>query len=298
MFSFGMITYKQSDKTLERAISAFQSIGATHFKASVLNNFRQGITEKTYLEICRQINWVIKLGVNTIRINDSVGSLQPHITKWLCSALVEQFPNITFCLHTHNDNGLAVANAMCSIQAGFQMIEGSLAGFGNRSGIAPLEQIVKLCKTNNIQVSKHDINLAKLINAAQETEKIFLQLPNVFRPVSGIFETNSNFGVLNIPDFLTTDDKKNYFVNYAGLHPQTIRQALNTYFPTIDTTTISEGKLWGIINHIKIFMESSIHNIENRYNHLFDNVIEFYSNATFTPEQLANHANNLLRAED
>ncbi|WP_413787129.1 hypothetical protein [Pseudomonas sp. B21-059] len=96
VFSFGMITYRQGKREFERAIEAFRSIGAVRFKASVLNNFRQGVSEQRYGEICRQIDWAASLGVEIIRINDSVGSLQPHVTQWLCSKLVKDYPGWCF----------------------------------------------------------------------------------------------------------------------------------------------------------------------------------------------------------
>lgn len=290
VFSFGMITYKESDKTFERAISAFKELGAVNFKASILNNFRQGVSEDRYAEICRQIDWAASLGVKTIRINDSVGSLQPYITRWMCTKLVEQYPNIVFCLHAHNDNGMAVANAIESIQAGFQMIEGSLAGYGNRSGVSPLEQIVKICKTNNIQLGEHEIDIKQLISTAQLCEDTFLQVPNTYRPVSGIFETNSNFGVLNIPDFLNTNDDKEYFVNYVGLHPHTIRQALEKHYPEYKISNISNKKLWDIVALLQKDMRESIGEITDDYKKMRNGLLEFYRSSTYTPKQLAEYA--------
>jgi isopropylmalate/homocitrate/citramalate synthase len=100
------------------------------------------------------------------------GSLQPHLTHQLCSSLVKDYPETTFCLHAHNDTGLAVANSMAAIQAGFQMIEGSLAGFGNRSGIAPTEQVLNLCEKNNIKVGHTEINIKKLSAVARFSEDV------------------------------------------------------------------------------------------------------------------------------
>lgn len=271
-----------------------KEIGAINFKASVLNNFRQCVSEERFSEICRQIDWAVKLGVKTIRINDSVGSLQPYITQWMCSRLVQKYPDIVFCLHAHNDNGMAVANAMESIQSGFQMIEGSLAGYGNRSGISPLEQIVKLCKLNNIQLGDHDIDLKRLVSTAQLCEETFLQVPNTYRPVSGVFETNSNYGVLNIPDFLNTNDEKEYFVNYVGLHPHTVRQALEKYYPKVDTQRITNKELWNIVNRLQIDMRESISKITLDYKKMREDMLDFYRTSTYTPKQLADYAYALV----
>ncbi|MGE8349603.1 MAG: pyruvate carboxyltransferase [Pseudomonas protegens] len=291
VFSFGMITYRQGEREFERAIEAFRSIGAVRFKASVLNNFRKGVSDQRYGEICRQIDWAASLGVEIIRINDSVGSLQPHVTQWLCTKLVKDYPHLVFCLHAHNDNGLALANTMQAIHSGFQMVEGALAGFGNRSGIAPLEQVVKLCKANNINLGSRELDLDKLINAAHQCEDAFLQLPSVYRPVSGKFETLSNYGVLNIPDFLETNDEKGYFVNYVGLHPQTIRQALTHYSTAgLDVAAIADADLWPIVDSLKVEMQASMKDIESHYRRVMGGVMDFYRASTYTPRQLALYA--------
>ncbi|WP_043230596.1 pyruvate carboxyltransferase [Pseudomonas sp. CF161] len=298
VFSFGMITYKQSELEFDRAVAAFRSIGATKFKASVLNNFRKGISEPRYQEIRRQIDWAVKLGVSVIRINDSVGSLQPHVTQWLCSKLVKDYPELVFCLHAHNDNGLAVANTMQAINSGFQMVEGSLAGFGNRSGIAPLEQVVKVCNSNNITLGEGDLRLGKLVEAAIACEEAFLQLPNVYRPVSGRFETDSNYGVLNIPDFLETEDDKGYFVNYVGLHPHTIRQALESYSSgALDVSGISDDVLWKMVGQLKVDMNRSMSGLESNYKKVMSDVMAFYRKSTYTPQQLAQYAERVLSQE-
>lgn len=291
VFSFGMITYKESEGIFEKAINSFKSLGAKKFKASVLNNFRGEFNNKKYNEICRQIDIAINLGVGVIRINDSVGLLQPHVTHQLCSKLVSDYPKIIFCLHAHNDTGLAVANAIASIQAGFQMLEGSLSGFGNRSGIAPIEQVVNICKNNKISIGSNDINIKELSSIARYSEKIFMQIPNVFRPVGGILETDSNFGVLNIPDFLEIKKKKSYFVNYPGLHSVTIEMALKEHYPHID---LNGTDFDVIINKLKAIMLGELTVIKNDYSKIYVLLSEFYTNHSWTSKKLANEVISLV----
>ncbi|NHR06107.1 pyruvate carboxyltransferase [Chromobacterium haemolyticum] len=294
IFSFGMITYRKNENEFEKALMAFKKLGAKKFKASILNNFRTSVSDQTYSAICQQIDWAISLGVSIIRINDSLGSLQPHITQWLCSKLVKDYPGITFCLHAHNDNGLAVANAMQSIQSGFQMIEGSLAGFGNRSGIAPIEQVLKLCLNNDIKLGNHEINLKKIIRTAQACEEIFLQPPNIYRSVSGIFETDSNYGVLNIPDFLEAKDEKSYFINLVGLHPNTIKQALKEYCPSLDLTNIPSQRWLHVIELIKIKMQAEAIETEAKYKALRLHLHNYYRSSAYSPQKIASIAYKLL----
>ena len=292
LFSFGMITYKESERTFERAVNAFKSLGARKFKASILNNFKDELNNDKYNEICRQIDIALDLGVSIIRINDSVGLLQPHTTHHLCSRLVTQYPNTTFCLHAHNDTGLAVANAMASIQAGFQMIEGSLAGFGNRSGIAPIEQVANLCKTNQITLGPRDINIKQLCEAARYAETVFMQPPNVFRPVGGALETDSNYGVLNIPDFLNIKKKKSYFVNYSGLHSVTIKMAMKRHYSGID---IEDTDFESIIQSLKKKMNSELNDIKDHYKSIHERLFDFYRRHCWTSQKLADEVVNLIQ---
>lgn len=184
----------------------------------MLNNFSKGLDEDKYIRITSAINRCKSLGIPTIRINDSVGLLQPETTPLLCRSLVNDHPGINFCLHAHNDRGLGLANALLSIYNGFNMIEGSLAGFGNRTGLAPIECIAKILKEKEITVGHTQLDSDKLVKAVHLAEKLFMAVPNVYRPVSGNFIDKVTFGVVNIPDYLKHEGKRDYFVNDASLN--------------------------------------------------------------------------------
>jgi 2-isopropylmalate synthase len=235
VFSFGMLTHRQHEQLFARVVDRFVALGAQHLKASILCNFAHGVDTQAYETICAQIAWARRLGVQTIRINDSVGQLYPEDTAVLCQQLVQDFPDLTFCLHCHNDRALALANQLTSLYAGFHMAEGALCGFGNRAGITPLEQLVAICQHKQIQLGAVPLDLPQLCQAAQLAEEVFQQIPHVFRPVSGRFVHKANYGVLNIPDFLTAEGTREYFLNVANLHPTTIRNALQAHGWAPDT---------------------------------------------------------------
>ena len=136
--------------------------------------------------------------------------------------------------------------------------------------------------------------MKRLVSTAQLCEETFLQVPNTYRPVSGVFETNSNYGVLNIPDFLNTNDEKEYFVNYVGLHPHTVRQALEKYYPKVDTQRITNKELWNIVNRLQIDMRESISKITLDYKKMREDMLDFYRTSTYTPKQLADYAYALV----
>lgn len=184
IYSFGMIPHKKDEGLFEKVFDKFEKLGAVHVKSSILNNFEHGINDDKYAEMKWQLDWVYSMGIRTVRINDSVGKLFPEDTATLCRRLVRDYPGVTFCLHCHNDRDLALANQLTSIYYGFDMIEGSLCGYGNRSGITPLEILASVCRSKNIELGNVPIDTKKLCQNAVLAEEIFMAVPNVYRPVS------------------------------------------------------------------------------------------------------------------
>ncbi len=69
------------------------------------------------------------------------GALMKECEKAV-SAVVKEFPNIITGIHTHNDSGLAVANSLLAVEAGARHVQGTLLGFGERTGNANLSCII------------------------------------------------------------------------------------------------------------------------------------------------------------
>ncbi len=79
-------------------------------------------------------------GAVCLRYADTVGILEPFtIHRRLCR-LVRKSP-IPLEIHTHNDFGLAVANAMAGVRAGAPWVSTTVAGLGERAGNASLEEV-------------------------------------------------------------------------------------------------------------------------------------------------------------
>lgn len=84
-------------------------------------------------------------GAERVRFCDTVGRLDPVETFKKVSDLVSRVP-LPVEIHTHNDFGLAVANALAGIRAGAQVVSTTVLGLGERAGNAALEQIVMSLK--------------------------------------------------------------------------------------------------------------------------------------------------------
>jgi 2-isopropylmalate synthase len=80
-------------------------------------------------------------GADIINVPDTVGVARPTMFNRLLSALVEVV-DVPFDVHTHDDFGLAVANALAGIEAGAVQAQVSVNGIGERAGNASLEEFV------------------------------------------------------------------------------------------------------------------------------------------------------------
>jgi 2-isopropylmalate synthase len=93
----------------------------------------------------------IKAGATTLNIPDTVGYTTPEEYGALIAGIIKNTPGmhdgITISVHTHDDLGLATANALAGIQAGARQAEVTINGIGERAGNTSLEEIVMTLKT-------------------------------------------------------------------------------------------------------------------------------------------------------
>jgi homocitrate synthase NifV len=85
------------------------------------------------------------LGAFRFRFCDTVGILDPLTTFRQVQQLVQAL-QIPVEMHTHNDLGLATANALAGIQAGALSVNTTVNGLGERAGNAALEEVVMALK--------------------------------------------------------------------------------------------------------------------------------------------------------
>ena len=85
------------------------------------------------------------LGASRFRFCDTVGILEPLTTAQKVGKLVECL-KIPIEMHTHNDFGLATANALAGLQAGATAVNTTVNGLGERAGNAALEEMIMALK--------------------------------------------------------------------------------------------------------------------------------------------------------
>ncbi len=94
----------------------------------------------------------IEAGATTINIPDTVGYSTPTEFAALIALLRGRLgvgPDVTISVHTHDDLGLAVANALAGVEAGARQVECAINGIGERAGNCALEEVVMALVTRS-----------------------------------------------------------------------------------------------------------------------------------------------------
>jgi len=103
--------------------------------------------------LCEVLGVAIEAGATTLNIPDTVGYTMPEEFGALIAGIVANTPGmsdeITISVHTHDDLGLATANALAGIRAGARQAEVTINGIGERAGNTSLEEVVMALRTRH-----------------------------------------------------------------------------------------------------------------------------------------------------
>ena len=88
-------------------------------------------------------------GATTLNLPDTVGYALPAEFGALLTYLMRRGRTTTsiWSVHTHDDLGLAVANALAGVEAGARQVEVAVNGIGERAGNCSLEEVVMALRT-------------------------------------------------------------------------------------------------------------------------------------------------------
>lgn len=128
-------------------------------------------------------------GAEAIVILDSAGSYLPNDVKERIS-LLSQNLNVPIGFHAHNNLGLAISNSLVAVEAGAQIIDGAVKGFGAGAGNAQLEVLVAVLE--KLEYSTH-VDLYKILDVADMVEKNLIKDPitisslSIISAIAGVF---------------------------------------------------------------------------------------------------------------
>nr|WP_320012478.1 homocitrate synthase [uncultured Desulfobulbus sp.] len=156
-----------------------------------------------------------RIGARRFRFADTLGVLDPFGTK----AIFEQLRDacsLELEMHAHNDLGLATANTLAAILGGATHVNTTVNGLGERTGNAPLEEVVmSLHQLYHRQTGVHIQSLAAVSETVAQASR--RPIP-VNKPIvgSGIFTHESGIhvsGLLRDPE------------NYQSINPDELGRA-------------------------------------------------------------------------
>lgn len=176
----------------------------------------------------------VEAGATTINIPDTVGYALPgefgRLVAEIGASLPRRQPPVVVSVHTHDDLGLATANALAAVMAGATQIECTVNGIGERAGNTSLEECVMALYTRRAALGAY---------STVRTGEIY----RTSRLVSALT------GMVVPPNKAVVG--ANAFAHESGIHQDGVLKAPQTY-EIMDPTTIGRpyrrlvlGKLSG-----------------------------------------------------
>jgi 2-isopropylmalate synthase len=83
-------------------------------------------------------------GASCLVLCDTNGGTLPSEVMQICLAVKARLPATPLGIHTHNDCELAVANALAAVKAGATQIQGTINGYGERTGNCNLTSVIPI----------------------------------------------------------------------------------------------------------------------------------------------------------
>jgi 2-isopropylmalate synthase len=124
-------------------------------------------------------------GATTLVLCDTNGGTLPTELKAIVGRTVREFPEVEVGIHTHNDAGCGVANALAAVEAGAVHVQGTINGVGERCGNCDLVTTVA-----NLQL-KMGLNvldeerLKRLTETSNYVAELMNLTPDTHRPYVG-----------------------------------------------------------------------------------------------------------------
>ncbi|HEY8932400.1 MAG TPA: citramalate synthase [Rariglobus sp.] len=83
-------------------------------------------------------------GADCLVLCDTNGGTLPHEVEEICRVVRARIPGTAVGIHTHNDCELAVANAVAAVRGGAVQVQGTINGYGERTGNCNLTSVIPI----------------------------------------------------------------------------------------------------------------------------------------------------------
>jgi 4-hydroxy 2-oxovalerate aldolase len=125
--------------------------------------------------LAEQARWLEAHGADSVYLADSAGAMLPDDVRARVAA-VKKAVSIDVGFHAHNNFGSAIGNCIAAMEAGVDLLDGSLRGLGAGAGNAPTELIATVLDRLG---ANPGLDLFRLMDAAE-----FIMVPFMpFQPI-------------------------------------------------------------------------------------------------------------------
>jgi len=173
------------EQALQRIV---ESIDYSKKHGSAVNFVLMDGTRTPLEDILEVFEAAANAGAIRLALADTVGFIRPLSMRYLMSHIRDGLPDvirkkIPLSIHCHNDFGLASANTLAAMEEGVAYLHTCIAGFGERAGIAPFEEVVAAAELlYNVDTG---VDMGKIYRVAQSAEKAFALPIQFHKPIIG-----------------------------------------------------------------------------------------------------------------
>lgn len=204
------------DEALERVR---QTVSRAKGYVDDVQFFAEDATRANIDTLVRFAQAAVDAGATVINIADTTGFSLPDEFGERVRAVrdgVRGIENVTISVHTHNDLGLATANALAGIRNGATQVECSVNGLGERAGNAAIEEVAMAIALHGDELDAHtDIATTEITRASRLVAR-----------VTGM-SVQANKAIVGA----------NAFTHSSGIHQDGVLKARETY-EIIDPTSV------------------------------------------------------------
>jgi 2-isopropylmalate synthase len=124
-------------------------------------------------------------GATTLVLCDTNGGTLPAELKAVVGRTVREFPDVEVGIHTHNDAGCGVANALSAVEAGAVHVQGTINGVGERCGNCDLVTTIANLQLKMGLKVLDDERLKRLTETSNYVAELMNLTPDTHRPYVG-----------------------------------------------------------------------------------------------------------------
>ncbi len=149
----------------------------------------------------------VDAGVETLILCETNGGRLPHEIERITAIARKELPDASIGIHTHNDAGCAVANALAAVRAGAAQVQGTMNGYGERCGNVDLCVVIPSLQLKMDCDVLTPEQLKRLMRTSHLVAELANMTPRDYAPYVG----------------------RDAFTHKGGMHADAVRKQKTTY---------------------------------------------------------------------